>query len=245
MTPVTKKQTLFSPILSKRTFEEISSEIKKLIFKGVLKPGDRLPSESELAAQFKVGRQTVREALRILELSGFIVVQQGYGGGPIVEDTILSRIAGLFFDALQFEKITEEELTRARIRIEGMVLADALEAADESDFRALEENILRAKEKIGNGVLATPENLEFHKILAEASKNQVFVVVTGAILAVLGELLGRLPPDLAVSGQAVSFHQEILKAIKEKKKQKASKLLEEHLKDVRHRLLTLTEDRSA
>ncbi len=202
-----------------------------------MKPGDRLPPESELATQFKVGRQTIREALRILELSGFIVVQQGYGGGPIVEDTILSRIGSLFFDALQFETITMEELTRARLRIEGMVLADAVEAADEGDFRALEANILEAKEKIANGTLATAKNLEFHKILAEASGNQVFVVVTGALLGVLGELLGRLPSDLVVSRNAVSFHEEILKAIKERKRQKASKLLEEHLKDVRQRLL--------
>jgi len=58
---------LFKPIRGKRTFEEISSEIKRLIFDGVLKPGDKLPSEIELAKMFAVGRQSVREALRLLE----------------------------------------------------------------------------------------------------------------------------------------------------------------------------------
>ena len=59
------QDNLFTPIESKRTFEEISSKVKTLIFDGTLKPGDKLPSELELAKQFGVGRQSVREALRL------------------------------------------------------------------------------------------------------------------------------------------------------------------------------------
>jgi GntR family transcriptional regulator, transcriptional repressor for pyruvate dehydrogenase complex len=61
---------MFQPIKGKRTFEEVSDKIKSLVIKGILKVGDRLPSEAELARQFSVGRQSVREALRLLELSG-------------------------------------------------------------------------------------------------------------------------------------------------------------------------------
>ena len=68
------REDIFTPLKGKRAFEEVSSQIKKLVFEGVLKPGDRLPSETELAVRFNVGRQTIREALRILELSGFITV---------------------------------------------------------------------------------------------------------------------------------------------------------------------------
>jgi DNA-binding FadR family transcriptional regulator len=62
---------LFVPIKDLRTVNEISTKIKDLIFSGVLKPGDRLPSEVKLAQQLNVGRQTIREALRLLEISGF------------------------------------------------------------------------------------------------------------------------------------------------------------------------------
>ncbi|MBW1769425.1 MAG: winged helix-turn-helix transcriptional regulator [Deltaproteobacteria bacterium] len=58
-------QKLFKPIKNERTFEKVSRRIKRLIFDGVLKPGDRLPSETELAHQFDVSRQTIREGLRI------------------------------------------------------------------------------------------------------------------------------------------------------------------------------------
>ena len=74
MTHNKSSKILFAPIKSTRTFEEISLGIKRLIFKGALKPGDKLPSETELARQFNVGRQTVREALRLLELSSLILI---------------------------------------------------------------------------------------------------------------------------------------------------------------------------
>ena len=75
---------IFVPVRSKRTFEDVSSQIKKLILEGVLQPGDKLPPEGTLSGQLNVGRQTVREALRILELSGFISVQKGFGGSAMM-----------------------------------------------------------------------------------------------------------------------------------------------------------------
>jgi len=60
-------KTVFTPLKNPRTFEEVSNRIKKLIFDGVFKPGDKLPPEIEIAQQFNVGRQSIREALRILE----------------------------------------------------------------------------------------------------------------------------------------------------------------------------------
>ena len=89
------KKPLFVPIQSLRTFEEVSSRIKELIFNGTLKPGDKLPPETQLAQEFNVGRQTIREALRLLELSGFIKIQKGGGGGSFIADTILIPVSGL------------------------------------------------------------------------------------------------------------------------------------------------------
>jgi GntR family transcriptional repressor for pyruvate dehydrogenase complex len=53
---------LFSPLKTKRAFEEIADQIRQLIYSGFFKPGDRLPPERELASQFKSGRMVVREA---------------------------------------------------------------------------------------------------------------------------------------------------------------------------------------
>ena len=139
------QQNLFSPIKSKRTLEEVSSNIKRLIFDGLLKPGDRLPSEIELSRLFSVSRQTIREALRILELSGFITVQNGGTGGPLIKDTITYTISDLFLDAFRMEKISIEELTIARLEIEKMVLNHVMDNAGASDIESLKQNVMAAQ----------------------------------------------------------------------------------------------------
>lgn len=230
---------LFNPVKGRRTFEEVSSEIKKLVIQGILKVGDKLPPEIELARQFNVGRQTIREALRILELSGFISIQKGFGGGPVIKDTILNRISSLFLDAFQMEQVTIEELTVARFRIEKIVLNDVIDFADDQDIQALQENIEKAREKIKRKTMATDENIEFHNLLAKASKNHVFVIVAGSILALLEDLLCRLTPDLEVSKKALKSHEDILKAIIAKDRAAAIKSLEKHLLKVQNHLKSL------
>lgn len=228
-----KLTIMFSPLKTKRRFEEISDKIKELIFKGVLKPGDRLPSEVELARQFDVGRQTIREALRLLELSGFITVQRGGTGGPIIENTIMDTLSSSFLDAIKFANTTTAELTVARVQIETLVLKEVLGRIDEKDIKALEENIARAKKKIADGTQAFRENIEFHKLLAKASKNHVFVIVVEAIMTVVANFLSRRgEPNPEESHSVTKAHERLLKAILGKKNEEAISLLQTHLTEV-------------
>jgi DNA-binding FadR family transcriptional regulator len=248
-----KPKTVFTPVKSPRTFEEVSNQIKKLIFDGVFKPGDKLPSEIEIAQQFNVGRQSIREALRILELSGFITIQKGGGGGAIIKDTISSTISELFLDAFQLEKITIEELTIARFEIEKIVLKYAIENADDSDIESLRKNILEAREKIKNNVLAVDENIRFHKLLARASKNHLFVIVVEAVTTAIRHFMSGLGPDSEASDSekwyaenmmnsknTLAYHEDILNAVIEKKLDLAIDILENHLLEVKGRLQPLT-----
>src|SRR5512136_2169173 len=77
---------LFQPLPVKRTFMEIANQIRSSIYAKTLKPGDKLPSERELAVQFNVGRISVREALRMLEQAGLIFIKQGSSGGAYVKE---------------------------------------------------------------------------------------------------------------------------------------------------------------
>lgn len=231
-----RQETLFKPIKVERTFEHVSTKIKSLIFKGVLKPGDKLPSETELARQFNVGRQTIREALRILELSGFLTIQKGATGGPIISDTISDAISRSFLDAIQMKTITIDELTVARLEIERVVLNHVISKADNSDIKCLQENVLRAKRKIESNVQAFSENVEFHRLLAKASKNHLFVMVMEPIMAIVADFLSRLEPDLEKSKQVVKSHEDILNAIARRKSDESIALLEKHLLEVKGRL---------
>jgi DNA-binding FadR family transcriptional regulator len=210
------KAVYFSPIKSKRTFEEISTEIKRLIIEGVFKPGDRLPAEAEIARQFGVGRQTVREALRLLELSGFLVVHCGGGGGSVVTNTILNTLSKSFLDAVLMRNISVAELTLARTQIEKVVAAHAVAHASEEDFAALTGNIKAGMEKIDRGIRAFEENIDFHVLLAKASHNGVFVVVVESIMTIVADFLRRIPQPVAVSKKVLEQHANILAALKDR-----------------------------
>ncbi|TET90161.1 MAG: FadR family transcriptional regulator [Desulfobacteraceae bacterium] len=230
------QKAIFAPIKRTRTFEDVSDKIKQLIFDDVLKPGEKLPSEAQLAQQFGVGRQTVREALRLLEISGFITIHRGGSGGPIIKDTILNRISDLFLDAFRIKKVTLAELTVARLEIEKVVLNHVIDNVEESDIRSLQKNVAEARKKIDNNIVATEENIQFHILLAQASRNHVFFIVVESIMAIVGDFLSRIGPDVETSDNVVSYHEDIVKAIAEKKRTKAINLLEQHLLEVRNRL---------
>ena len=143
------QQLTDSPYKKKRAFEDIANKIKELISNDRLKPGDRLPPETEIARQFNVGRNTIREALRVLELSGFVKIQRGGKGGPLIADTSLNRITNLFLDLVRFQDVSIEELKLARCQTERMIFHEAIKNIDEQDITNLRENIARAEKKLG------------------------------------------------------------------------------------------------
>ena len=106
--------------------------------------------------------------MRILEQSGFVSVQRGVKGGPIVKETVLNRIAGLFLDAFKFRKISIEELRTARIDIEKAMLVHVIRNADSlisksivtpdiSPFELFNRNSLKTKLTLDG----SSENIDF------------------------------------------------------------------------------------
>ena len=225
-----QKQLTDSPYEKKRAFEEIANKIKDLISKGHLKPGDRLPPETEIARQFHVGRNTIREALRVLEISGFVKIQRGGKGGPLIADTSLNRITILFLDLVRFQDISLAELKLARCETEKMIFHEAIKNIDDQDIKDLRENIARAEKKLANGIVAFEENIEFHRLLAKASKNYIYIIQAELVLTVYSDF--RTTPstiNLKRSRSATRAHNEILDAIVSGKNDLALILFEKEL----------------
>jgi DNA-binding FadR family transcriptional regulator len=234
------KDNIFKPVQKKRAFEEVSNEIKRFIFNGLLKRGDKLPSENELANRFNVGRQTIREALRYLELSGFITTIKGGAGGAVIVDTILNTISNSMLDAIQMKKISLHELVTARLEVEKIVLQQVILHCDDSDIEALKNNVSEAKKRIANKKVAFFNNVQFHKILARASKNYLFVVMMEPIMAMTADLLSRRQSNLRLSSKVVAEHAELIDAITRRDKAKAFTLLEKHLLSIEKRMAPLS-----
>ncbi|MCJ7704064.1 MAG: FadR family transcriptional regulator [Desulfobacterales bacterium] len=233
--------SLFTPLNTKRVFEGIVDQVRELIYSGVFKPGDKLPSERELAIQFRAGRMVVREALRTLEQSGLIHIKQGSYGGAFIKTADTAVITRSISDMIKVGNIPLQKLTEARLGIEMVILEFAIQRIDRNDLDLLEQNIRETEQQIHKGLRATEGNINFHLLLAKASKNPLFEMMIESIMNVTKSFLLSVKPDIHYINRVMNYHKEILEAIKEKNLPLAKEKMEEHLLDINRKIFELME----
>lgn len=229
------KRNLFRPVTPKRIFEDISDQIKALIYSGALKPDDRLPSERDLAEQFNTGRMSVREALRILEESGFIVIKQGADGGIFVKELDSTGMTKSISGLMNVGNLTLQEIKEARIAIESIILETGIKRFTKSQLAALKSNIRDCEKFYANRKKEeypkfSDEQLgKFHVLIAESSKNRLFRYFVTSLLDLYVNQIIRYIPDSDEYARHVKQHREIYEAIKAKDIKWAKKAIEEHV----------------
>jgi len=186
----------FSAITPHRAFEEIADQIRGMVAAGRLRPGDRLPPERELAATFRVSRNTLREALRALELAGMIESRKGATGGAFVRSGNPQVVVGGMRDLYHLGAITPEHLTEARIWFSEMVVRVVCERATGADFDALQANVdaMARADAAGDFDERQRLNREFHLILARATRNPIVAITMEGVMAVLGQFIAQIGP---------------------------------------------------
>lgn len=187
----------FKPIKSQRAFEEIAAQIRKLVSLGRLKPGDRLPAERLLSAQFGVSRNTLREALRSLEIAGLLVLRKGSSGGAFIHPGSPSVIINGLRDLYYLGAISPRQLTEARVWIEAIVVRVACERATDEDIAALEQNVAvaAAATKSGDYETRAQTNLQFHSLLGKATHNPVLSIVVDGIMEITAQFVAAAGPQ--------------------------------------------------
>ena len=183
---------------TRRAFEEIAAQIRGRLERQALRAGDRLPPERELAGQFHVSRNTLREALRSLEIAGLLELRKGATGGAFIkEGGGDAAVAGLA-DLYHLGTIRPQHLTEARIVIGTEVARLACARRSKEDLFALEANVAAAEAATAEGdVRQRAEiNYEFHRLLARAARNPVLIVLTDALMEMTRhfvESIGYMP----------------------------------------------------
>ena len=225
----------FGPVRSMRLFEEICDQIRAQLSLGKIRPGDKLPAERDLASQFGVSRAAVREALRALEVSGLVELRKGAKGGAF----LLAESAPLtqsFEDMLDLGRISMHDFTEARILITGVVVRLACERGTKKQFDAIEKDIdrLEAAVKRGEGYRDLSVITNFYDLLAVATGNQTLRFLTHGIAELLSRLITEKQP--APMGDLVERRREILKSLRARDADEASKLLADHLMVVHARM---------
>lgn len=187
----------FEKVVSQRAFEDIAAQLRNMIATGRLKPGDRLPMEPALSAQFNVSRNTTREALRALELAGLIELRKGAAGGAYVlpgnDNVVVDGLVNLY----HLGAITPLQLTEYRIWLSAVVVRVACERATEEDLADLEANFAAVGVARANGDFQRKAQLqrEFHIRLAQATRNPLLETTMRGIMEVLGEFIRNIGPN--------------------------------------------------
>ena len=190
---------------SRRTFEEVVARIREQIAAGLLRVGDKLPAERDLASRFGVSRNTVREALRALENAGLVQLKKGAAGGAFIAGA-RGAVSVAFGDLFRLGTIRPADLTEARIVIGTEVARLACQRRDDADMVALEDNVRRTRDASEKGDLVrrANTNMEFHTLLARAARNPVLLFVTEALLDITRKYvhaLGAMPNRFALESR--------------------------------------------
>jgi len=223
----------------RRTFEEICGRIREQLALGVLKPGDKLPRERDLAEQLGVSRNVLREALRSLEMAGLLRLQKGVKGGAFVQDGDMSRMNDVVRDMLSLGAISVGELSEGRIQILDLVVRLACERARQADFLALEANIERSEIATREGRLLDRVECsrEFYRLLAAATGNKVMAMIMDSVTEIHMRFVYAKVASSGVSmPQLVEKRRQFLSALRKRDVSAAARLMRVHLESVQRML---------
>ena len=156
----------FTRLKRARLYEEVTEQIKQAIFSGVLKPGDRLPSERKLCEIFGVGRPTIREAMRIMSIMGLIEVNTGVKGSTVRKADItqyLDAVREQLTWLIQVDDETIHHIWEVRKSVEIGIAHAAAQHATKADFERL-DRLIEDMEACGDDFQSYfPLATEFHQ----------------------------------------------------------------------------------
>ncbi|MGO8761087.1 MAG: FadR/GntR family transcriptional regulator [Desulfobaccales bacterium] len=222
---------LLKPIKVKRVSDQAYEQIRDLIFRGQLKPGEQIMPERDLAQALGVSRPTVREAIKQLVTMGLLEHRQGQGTyvRSISDQRELNPLAAM----IEGHSPTLEELLEVRMGLEGQAVTLAAQRATPEDLQVLEKALAQMLEENRAGRLGIEADVSFHMAIAYATKNtvQVHIMKTFYDLLHYGikENLHYLYEDPANLDMIGKQHTEIFEGIKEHNPEAAYAAMQRHI----------------
>jgi GntR family transcriptional regulator, transcriptional repressor for pyruvate dehydrogenase complex len=224
----------FETIRRSKVYAEVARQIERLILKK-LQPGDKLPSERELALALGVSRGSIRDAIRSLELLG--LAEPRHGVGTIVSEVTAKSVINPLANALTRQRERVSDLLDFRKMLEPPLAGHAAMHASSEDISEMEEILQRQEAKLRTAELAIVEDSEFHYRVALASGN---TVVLKLIDTLMGLLRDTRKSTLQVAGRpkkSLAGHRRILAAVKRGDARRADAAMLRHIEEVEEIIL--------
>jgi GntR family transcriptional regulator, transcriptional repressor for pyruvate dehydrogenase complex len=231
----------FEPIKPARVSDVALVQLKKAILSGQILQGEKLPAERELAQQLRCSRMAIREAIRALEMSGFVETRQGATGGIYVKEPTFAHLGSVFLDLFLAGKFSIPELHRIRLLIEPEIAslaatnitsesADELKRALEDEkgpFRSLSENI--------------EKRTKIHYLLAEMCGNRFLEAFLRSAIGLNREIVEAVQPEDPFAVHARGMHDPIVEAVIAGNPEAAREAMTKHALEFGQSLLKMEE----
>lgn len=222
---------MFGKIERQRLSELVAQQIESAILSGDFAVGSQLPSEQQLADEFGVSRNVVREAFKLLQERGLITISNGSRAGVAepsagATTTALGRYLRLIGATSALEALYE-----TRRILEGANVRLAVERADAADLEELASCLQRMRDHAGSIERWAGADLDFHLALARATHNPFMSVLLVPLVEQLREVMaeGYYAPGGSEAGLAA--HTALLAAIERRDADAAYQIIVEHLQN--------------
>lgn len=216
------------PIQKINVGEQVFEQLKQLLIQGEWAPGEKLPSENELADLFHVSRVTVRQALQKLNVLGLLETRLGEGTfvkEVNVGDTMTNLIPVMVLgeqaarDVLEFRVIIETECARL-----------AAGRAAEEEIERLKEILkeMTAQEEHQNLEAFSKADLDFHFQIAQITRNTLIIKTMSILRDVLESSMNEVIYKTGFEN-GIFYHREIINAFEAKDESRAASVMKEHI----------------
>ena len=229
--PERKMKEFFQAIQKKKISEDIIGQIKDLILRKKLNPGERLPSEREFAEMLNVGRPAIRETLRSLEMIGLIEVHQGRGS--FVKELDFGAYLGALKDSVTFtllsESVSLEDFYNGRKLIEPAIARLVAEKRDGEDLKTLETLVQDTRGALNEGERFIKYSAFFHQQMAHMTRNKVARFSMDFLLTISPQARLQRFSRKSFREMVACDHERIVERIRRRDGQGASREMESHL----------------
>ena len=220
----------FKIIKRRRLYQDIVGQIQGFIKEGILKPGDRLPSERELAERLQVSRSSLREAIRALELQGLVVSRPG--AGTFISTESLDSLISIIAASLTEERDALNDIFEVRHLLEPQIAALAAERATPEDIQRAIEALEEQERQVARGETGVEGDTAFHFAMAQATQNWALVKVVSTIADILRQSRDQSLQTPGRPQRSLASHRQILDVVRRNDAEGAREAMQHHISQV-------------
>ena len=228
---------ILEPIKRQKVAEQVRDRLCSMVQVGTWQSGQRLPSEKELCELLRVGRSSLREAVKSLEFMGLVEIRPGEG--TFVTKDTSSAVDAAVARAVTLSQQDALDLIEARELIEAHMAALAALRIDADGLTELKGHWDRMRQNLSRPKPFVEADLSFHVCLAQAAQSRVLLRIYLTIRELLEQLIGQALGAPGTSQAAVDDHARIIQAIERRDAAAAGEAMRTHLDDIRDRLMSL------